>query len=123
MYSNSHYLQHIDTTSGEVVLTVGAYDLIITGGIYVDIRRNDWIDIINVDTSEMVVLERKTMFSSWENRGIVKIYGFVIEKYGNCQVRINHPDAIELYKSQFFLWKFILNPPKRESIFIRIQRQ
>lgn len=122
MYSYSHYLQHIDDPIGKVELTVGTYEVLITGGLYVNISRHDWLSIIHADSNTPVQLEPTSMFANWGATKSVKVYQFVVEKFGLYEIHIIHPDAIEVFKSQLPLWNLVLKPPKRALINVRIQR-
>lgn len=114
-YKNMYRINLYDNRT-EILLNEGSYNLYFTGGFNLELLRGFQIMLQNMESRELVKLNKTLRIRSYENgQKAVKYWNFEIKLKGNYEVLILNPDQVVVKKSMLLSLNWILSPPKKNE--------
>jgi hypothetical protein len=100
----------------EILLNEGSYNLYFTGGFNLELLRDFQITLQNMQSRELVKLNKTRRIRSYENgQKAIKYWNFEIKLKGNYEVLILNPDQVRMKKSMLTSLNWIMSPPKKND--------
>ena len=95
----------------EVEMYYGFYEIFVLGGFDVEVNPEFFIEILNIETNEVITLKEKTLKARDYKKGIraVKFFSFEVGEYGKYKISVQNYDDIIVKHHMPSLIPFIFN--------------